>query len=131
MVGQGGVIPRAMGGSPVSHDDREPGERTEVGMLSRPVLVDENARSDISQWKVRDRVAAGFVEEEHVLAVGDPFPGELDPEAPAQGLGEQKSFWERLRGEKAAQRHAAERPLLPRKTHGRAPLLRMAGQDAR
>jgi hypothetical protein len=38
------------------------------------------------------------VEQEHVLAVGDPLAGQLDSKPSAKGLGEQQSFREWLGG---------------------------------
>jgi hypothetical protein len=78
-----------------------------------PVLADENAVPDVGDREERDRVAARLVEQEHVLAVGDPLVGQLDSEPSAKGLDEQQSFWERLRSEEAAHRRAAQWALLP------------------
>jgi hypothetical protein len=75
-----------------------------------PVLADENAVPDVGDREERDRVTARLVEQEHVLAVGDPLVDQLDSEPSAKGLDEQQSFWERLRSEEAAHRRGAQWP---------------------
>lgn len=72
---------------------------------------------DVREWEVGDRVAAGLVQQDHVLAVGDPLTGELNAHPAAQAFGVQESFGEWFGGEEAADRAAAERALLPGQSH--------------
>jgi hypothetical protein len=42
------------------------------------------------------------VQQNHVLAIGDPGAAEAHAHAPPQGLGVEESFWQRIWNEKAA-----------------------------
>ena len=123
VVGQGGVLPCSVDDTPVADATREPIGIAEVGVLRGPVLADEDAGSDVGEREERDRVAAGLVEQKHILAVGDPLAGQLDAQPPTKGLGEQQSLRERLGSEEAAHRRAAQRALLPGQSHGRVPFV--------
>ena len=78
-----------------------------------PVLTDEDARSDVSEGEIGDRVAGRLVEQEHGLAVGNPLVRQLDSHPSPEGLDEEQSPGKRFRGEKAARCRAAQRALLP------------------
>src|SRR4051812_42309560 len=99
MVGQGDVLPYGVVGAPVSDLHAEPRGLTEVAMLRLPAIADEDTCSDVGEREIRDWVAAGFVEKDHVLAVGDPLASELDSHTSAQGLCEQQSSRKRVGGE--------------------------------
>jgi hypothetical protein len=73
MVGQSGVLPRGMLGAPVAGARAEPRGLPKVAVLRRPSLAKEDVRPDLSEREVGDWIAAGFVEKDHSLAVGDPL----------------------------------------------------------
>ena len=123
MVGQGGVLPGRVVGVRVSDPCAEPRGIAEVAVLGLPTLAGEDTRADVGGREICDRVAAGFVEEDDILAVGDPLAGELHAHPSAQRLGEEQSLRERLGGEEAPHRGAAQRALLPGKSHRRAPFV--------
>jgi hypothetical protein len=90
VLGQGKVLPGATGRGSVAGGDAEPGSVTQFAMRRGAVLVDENPGSHIVDREERHRVVTGLVQQQHVLAVGDPLPGESDAHAPTQRLGEQQ-----------------------------------------
>jgi hypothetical protein len=61
---------------------------------------------------------AGLVQQEHVLAVGDPLAGEPHAHPAAERLGEQHSLREGLGGQEVAERYTTEQALLPGQSHG-------------
>src|SRR5262245_6645323 len=73
IVGHCGVLPCATGSASLTNNDSEPGGGTQLGMLSRAVLSDEDTGSDIGRREERDRVEAWLVEQKHVLAVCYPL----------------------------------------------------------
>jgi hypothetical protein len=58
-------------GASVSGARAEPRGLAEVVVLRRPSLAEEDVRPDLSEREVGDWIAAGFVEKDHILAVGD------------------------------------------------------------
>jgi hypothetical protein len=73
MVGQSGVLPRSMLGAPVSGARAEPRGLAEVVVLLRPSLAEEDVRPNLGEREVGGWIAAGLVEKDHILAVGDPL----------------------------------------------------------
>ena len=59
-------------------------------MLGDPIDGIEHAGLDITVREIGHRVAARFVKQQHVFAVGNPPAAELHPHASAQGLREQQ-----------------------------------------
>src|SRR5260221_4904204 len=123
VVGRGGVVPCAPGLAPVADGHGEPLGIAEGGGPRVRFLADEYAGPNVAQREVRDRVAAGLVEQEHAFAVGDPLLGELDSEPSTKGLGEKQPFRERLGREESAHPDAGPRGLLQGQTHARVPSL--------
>ena len=75
VVGWGGVLPCAPGGTPLADSYGEPlGIAVVAGPCVR-FLADEDAGPDVGEREERERVVAGLIEQEHVLAVGDPRVG--------------------------------------------------------
>src|SRR6267378_685550 len=64
IVGHRRVLPCAASGTSVTHDDSEPGDGTQLAMLCLPGRADEDTWSDVGRREERDRVEAGFVEQE-------------------------------------------------------------------
>src|SRR5262245_30378877 len=114
IVGRLSVLPCATGGASVTNNDGEPGDGTQLAVLTRAVLSDEDTGSDIGGREERDRVEAWLVEQEHVLAVCYPLTSEHDSQPSAKGLSEQESFREQLGSEEPPQRRTTQRALLPR-----------------
>src|SRR5712691_12683213 len=84
VIGRGGVVPCAPGLAPLAEGHGEPLGIAEGGGPRVRFLADEYAGPNVVQREVRDGVAAGLVEQEHVFAVGDPLLGELDSEPSAK-----------------------------------------------
>jgi hypothetical protein len=63
----------------------------------------------------------GLVQQHDVLTVGNPSLTELDSHPPAQRLGIQQSFGQRIGDQESANRSWGERPLLPGQTHCHLP----------
>jgi hypothetical protein len=78
-------------------------------VLGGAVLADQDTWPDVGDREERHRIAARLVQQDHVLAVGDPFVGEPDAQSAPERLGEQHSWRERLGGQEAADRRAAQR----------------------
>src|SRR5262245_41858151 len=98
----------------LERDDGEPGNGTQLAVLTRAVLSDEDTGSDIGRWEERDRVEAWLVEQEHVLAVCYPLTSEHDSQPSAKGFSKQELFREHLGGEEPPRRRSTQRTLLPR-----------------
>ena len=81
----------AWGDLPPVGDQGVPLHVAEIAVSSDPVLGDEDTVSDVVDGEVRDGVAARFVEQKHVLAVGDPLGALPCPHAPAERFDEQQS----------------------------------------
>src|SRR5262245_38377712 len=81
------------------------------------IFSNEGVGTDVASWEVGHRIAARFVQEHDVLAVGDPFFAEPDAHPAAQRLGEQQSFRQRLGCEEVPYRPGGEWTLLPCQTH--------------
>jgi hypothetical protein len=113
VLGQAGVLPGRARGGPVARGDGEPAGVAEVAVLRGAVLVDENAGPDVADREERDGIVTGFVQQQHVVAVGDPLAGELHAHAAAQRFGEQQPFRKRRGGEELADRAGAQWALLP------------------
>ena len=78
---------------------REPRGGTQVSVPGLPVADGERVQPDILAREVRHRVAAGLVQEQHVLVVGDPLAGELHPHRAPQTLDVQQALGQRFGGE--------------------------------
>jgi len=102
VVGQACVLPSGVNDVLIAYGNRKPTGVAEVTVLRGSVLADENARANVADWKVSDRIAAWLVEQQHFFAVSDPFAGQLDAKPSAKALHEQQSIWKRFRGEEAA-----------------------------
>jgi hypothetical protein len=90
LVRRAGVPPRSMDDTPVVDDDGEPIGIAEVAVLRDPVLADENASANVAERKVRDRIAPRLVEQQHILAVGDPFAAQFHAQPLAKRLDERE-----------------------------------------
>jgi hypothetical protein len=73
---------------------------------------------DRGEREVGDRIAAGLVQEDHVLAVGDPFAAEPHPHPSSEGLGEQEALGQWVGNQEASDRRGTEGSLLPGQAHG-------------
>ena len=70
--GECDVLPRGVGDlAPTGHQG-VPLHLAEFAVLGASVLGDQDAVADVVDGEVGDGVAARFVEQEHVLTVGDP-----------------------------------------------------------
>jgi hypothetical protein len=118
---QRGIVPcRVIGLVPVGGDGEPPG-RTEIAVLGDAVFFGQHSRLDIALGKVRDRIAAGFMQQHHVLAVDDVLTPEFDAHPAAQGLRVQQPLRHRLRCEEVPNRCGGQWPLLPCQSHRRGP----------
>src|SRR5438876_9944444 len=73
MGGQAGVLPRSsLRGVLLACADAVPGREPEIGMLSGMVGAFEGAWRHVGLREVRYWIAVGFVEQDDVLAIGNP-----------------------------------------------------------
>ena len=115
--GEARVLPGASRGLAVAGLDGIPGRGSEVGMIRRPVSGGEDVLRDVAFGEVGDGIAARLVQEDDVIALGDPGAAEPHPHPPAQRLGVQQPRRERLGDEEGADRSRGQRSLLPRESH--------------
>ena len=91
-------------------------------VMVRRLNIDGDGQGDLGghggEREVCHRIAAGFVQQHDVLAVGDPAAAEPDSHAAAQRLGEQHPVGERAGDEEPADGSGCQRPLLPGQAHG-------------
>jgi hypothetical protein len=90
----------------------------EVVVLSHPILGDQDIGLDIAAWEISHRITPRLVQQDDVLAVGDPLVSEAHPHAAARRLREQQTRWQRLIGEEVSHRPGRQWALLPCQTHG-------------
>jgi hypothetical protein len=82
------------------------------------VFGDQCAGEDAAAWEVGHRVAARFVQQHHIVAVGDPISAEAHPHPTPQRLGEQQVLRHRVRAEQLSGRPGSQWALLPCQSHG-------------
>jgi hypothetical protein len=75
--------------------------------------VFQHAVGDVAERGVGDRIAAGFVQQHDVLAVGDPGIAESDAHPPAERFGVQQTLGQRSWSQEPACRPRRQRSLLP------------------
>jgi hypothetical protein len=118
VIRQPGVLPGGARLAVVAGLDGVPGSRSEVGVLGGMPAGLERAVGDGREREVGHRIAAGFVQQHDVLAVGDPVAAEPDPHTAAQRLGEQHPVGERPGDQEPADGSGCQRSLLPGQAHG-------------
>lgn len=116
--GRGGELPGGAFGGPVARSHGEPRGVAEILMPGHLVALDQGPGVHVRAGEVGDRVAARFVQQQDVLAVGDPLPVEPHAHTAAQALGEQQAPRQGFGGEEVSDRAGRERPLLPGQSHG-------------
>jgi hypothetical protein len=121
VVGQFGVLPGGARLAVLAGLDGVPGGRPEVGVPGGVPGGLESAVRDGGEREIGHRIAAWFVQQHHVLTVGDPAAAEPDPHAAAQWLGEQHPVGERTRDEEPADGSGCEWSLLPGQAHVSVP----------
>lgn len=118
VLGRSGEFPGGSFGGPVTRVHGVPGGFTEILMPGDLVTRDQGLRVHVRAGVVGDGVAARLVQEQHVLAVGDPGPVEPHAHTAAQPLGEQQALRQGFGGEEVSDRARREGPLLPGQSHG-------------
>ena len=73
------VLPRATRHTPVPALHLEPGHLAQVWVTGSLIGGDQGAPQDRAPGEIRDRVARGFVKQNHVIALGDRLTSEDDP----------------------------------------------------
>jgi hypothetical protein len=86
-------------------------------MLGGAIVGLEHPAPDVGEREQGDRVTSGFVQEQNVLAVGDPFTGVLHAHPAPQGFRVQQSFGQWVGGQESAHGTAGQRSLLPGQSH--------------
>src|SRR5262249_12233200 len=97
-----GVLPRGTRFAVSASADGVPGRRPELAVAGAVIAHFQHATGNAVLREVGDRVAAGLVQQNHVLAIGNPGPAEAHAHAPPQGLGVAQSIWQRIWNEEAA-----------------------------
>src|SRR5207249_197520 len=87
VYGQLNVLPRSSRSTLLVCPDGVPGCESEVGVPSGMLTALQAVWRDVALRKIGHRIVAGFEEQEHVLAIGDPGPAEMYAHAPPQRLG--------------------------------------------
>ena len=96
------MLPRPSRRALLARPDGVPGREPEVGVPGGMLGALQGVWRDVGLREVGHRIAAGFEEQENVLAIGDPGSAEPHAHAPAQRLGVQQSLGQRFGHEEPA-----------------------------
>jgi hypothetical protein len=77
----------------------------------------EDARGNVGPREVGDGIPPGLVEEDNVLAVGDPAVTEANPHSPPKRFREEQPLRKRIGNEKPSDRCRRQWSLLPSQSH--------------
>src|SRR5262249_55714786 len=127
------VLPRPPRRTLLASPDCVPAREPEIGVPGGMFSALQGVWRDVGLGKVRHRIAAGFKEQQDVLAIGDPASAEAHAHAPTQRLSVQQSLGQRFGHEESADCSRRERTLLPGQSHAlpsnRADQPRSQGMD--